>query len=302
MTRRRALAALVAWVALAGCSREVREEDVFLAWMAEGTWFTFQDADGPLFTRNRPRPGLWDATRTTFEDGVIATPAGAMAYRLARPAAGPGAGGPLFVHCGGNAFDIPNHGDLAAWTIIPYGDALLWDYPGYGGSEGAASAATLETAARAVAAAAPQFRRGPDQRIVFIGHSLGGFVCAAMAAEAPEADGMIFEASAANANVAVGGAVPWALRPFLRVTLAPELAAYDNVAALSRRRDLPVLVLSARKDRILPRRLSRDLAAELEAAGHAVRYAELPDATHFDIGFQPELAAIMADFLRGADL
>lgn len=298
MAWRLTAAAVVACALVTACSRDVREEDVFLAWMAAGTTFTVQGDDGLLFVRNRPMDGLWDASKTTFEEGTIATPVGDMGYRLARPGVAPAKDGPLFVHCGGNAFAIPNHGDLAAWTIIPHGDALLWDYPGYGLSAGEPSAAGLEAAARAVAEAAPRFRRRPDQPIVFIGHSLGGFVCGAMAAATPEADAMIFEASAANAQVAAGGAVPWGLRPFLRVTLAPELAAYDNVAALSGRRDLLVLVLAARRDRILPRSLSRDLAAELEAAGHAVTYAELPDATHFDIGFQPETPVIVAAFLK----
>ncbi|MEO0982508.1 MAG: alpha/beta hydrolase [Pseudomonadota bacterium] len=294
--RRAALSLVAALIALVGCALHVDEEDVFLPWMAEGTSFTVTDDEtGVIFERNRPAAGLFEAAELDIRDGVFDSALGPLAYRLAR---GPDPDAPLLVHCGGNSFDVPSHGDLAIWKLAPHGDALVWDYPGYGDSAGDATVADFRVAVAALAETIAGFRRTPDQRVVLWGHSLGGFVCSELAAAAPVIDAIIFEASAPSAPAASKYLAPAPLRPFVRVRLSDEIASFDNVAALSKR-PIKALVLGARKDRILPVQLSRALRTSLEDAGHAVTYFEFRDSNHFHVGFQPDLPEVVSHFLAG---
>src|SRR5262245_44651944 len=44
-------------------------------------------------------------------------------------------GEPLIVHCGGNASDTIKGGVYFTDKILPWGELIMWDYPGYGHSE-----------------------------------------------------------------------------------------------------------------------------------------------------------------------
>ena len=50
---------------------------------------------------------------------------------------------PLIVHCGGNATDRFGMGGYYSDKVLPWGEALIFDYPGYGDSTGSPSVATF---------------------------------------------------------------------------------------------------------------------------------------------------------------
>lgn len=239
------------------------------------------DESGVLIDRNRPRAGLFDEAGISFADGVLETSIGDMAWRVARQ---DDAAKPLVVNCHGNAGDIENHGDLTVWKLHEHGDVMMWDYPGYGASEGTANVSDFEAMAADLAMALPGFRRDETQKVVFWGYSFGGFICAHLAAQSGLADAVVFEASALSAEAAVKAFVPAYASLFVRPRLSDDLKGYDNSAALSGV-EAPVLVLSGLKDRVLPPRQSRDLRDGLMKAGFEVDFEAFETANHFTIAF-----------------
>lgn len=222
--------------------------------------------------------------------GFIGAGENRIAYTLVTK---PGSQRPLIVYCGGNSGDRFNAGVFYALKALPYGDVVLLDYPGYGDSPGAPTAARMAAMAPAVSAFAADL--AANRPLVFWGQSLGGFVCSNIAQLTPGADAIVLEATARRAIDIARAWRPWYLTPFVRITIADSLRAYDNAALLG---DFggPILVLGARRDDTLPVRLSRDLEAALRGAGAQVRYVEFPRAQHLDITQQPEFPAVAHSF------
>jgi pimeloyl-ACP methyl ester carboxylesterase len=213
-----------------------------------------------------------------------------LAYTLVSK---PGEDRPLIVYCGGNSGDRFNSGVFYALKALPYGDVLLFDYPGYGDSPGAPSAAALASRAPTIAAFAVQIAE--DRPLVFWGQSLGGFICSELAAATPSADGLVLEATARNA-LEVGRAWrPWFAAPFVRLSVADDVARFDVADTLSTFR-APILLLGAKRDRTLPVSLSRSLNRALRTRGARVTYVEFPRAEHLDIARQPEFPAAASSF------
>jgi hypothetical protein len=61
---------------------------------------------------------------------------------------------PLILFCGGNMFRRRVNTFSAARKLTPFGDVLMFDYPGYGETPGTADVAGFRAAGEAVAAAA----------------------------------------------------------------------------------------------------------------------------------------------------
>lgn len=210
----------------------------------------------------------------------------------------PTAGRPLIVHCAGNAGDRYNSAGPYAMKAFSWGDVLTFDYPGYGESAGAPTAASFDAAVSVVSAiAATQSERRP---LIFWGHSLGGFVCARLAAETPGTDGLVLETTARNADQVADAWTPWYASAIVRIEVAPSLAGYDSAVDAARFAG-PVLVLGARRDSVLPVRLARTLAAELTAMGAPVTYVEFPQAEHWDVPDQPDFAASITSFFASIE-
>lgn len=204
----------------------------------------------------------------------------------------PGEHRPLIVYCGGNGSDRFHSGVYFARKTLPWGDVVMFDYPGYGDSPGRASAASLERAAPDISALARELSH--DRELVFWGHSLGGFVCSRLVRETPETDGVILEATARNA-LEIGRAWrPW-YAPFVRLSVEDSLARFDVAEALGDFHG-PILLLGGGRDRVLPVRLSRSLSEALRTHGARVTYVEFPLAEHLDIARQPDFPAAASPF------
>jgi len=204
-----------------------------------------------------------------------------------------GAARALIIHCGGNAADRWSDGLVYALKALPQADVFLFDYPGYGDSDGAPSAAAFDAAGEALRFYIAQ--RFSDRTPVFWGHSLGGFVCAQWAGKSPSAAGVILETTAANVRDVADAWVPWYAKPFVRVQIDPELQPYDNAAALAGFEG-PILVIAGRKDKTLPPRLARSLASDLTAGGLDVSFVEFPDAGHANVWAAENFRVTISEF------
>ena len=190
---------------------------------------------------------------------------------------------PLILFCGGNMFRRAASGGSRADILAPFGDALMFDYPGYGDTAGLDTFANFRAVGEVVADEARRQADAEGRRLIVWGHSLGGIVCSEMAART-RADILVLETTTPGARATVEQQVGL-MRPFVRVTLAPALETVDIPAALN---GYPgkVVVLEAGKDDALPPALSRRLARALEAQGNQVDRIVFPAAGHNDVGDQ----------------
>lgn len=195
---------------------------------------------------------------------------------------------PLFVHCGGSTATRYYSGTLYALKLIALGDVLLFDYPGYGDSDGEISPDSLIATNQLIGDLANELARD-GRPVILWGHSLGGFICANMIPALASVDAIVLEASARNAESVAKASIPVITRPFVRAEISPSLQDYDNVAMLEGF-DGPILILGGRRDRTLPVQLSRELVAGLKASGNTVNYVEFRRANHISIPTDPDFA------------
>ncbi len=210
----------------------------------------------------------------------------------------PGAdAGPVILFCGGNMFRRATVGGARAEVLDDFGDAVLFDYPGYGETPGEADLATFRLAGNAVADRAKSIADAEGRLLVAWGHSLGGPVCTE-AAVRMGADALVLEATTPTARAAVDSSIGWWLKPFLRVQLDPQLASFDIVQSLA---GYPgkVIVLEAGRDETLPARLSRQIEDGLKAEGVNVTRLVFRDSTHNAISAQPDFKELIAAALAG---
>jgi uncharacterized protein len=186
-------------------------------------------------------------------------------------------GGPVAViYSGGNA-------ETAAMTVASPSwrrmmrelglSVLVWDYPGYGASEGRPSEAALRAGGRAAAA---HLRQRPDvdpDRMIAWGHSLGSFVAADLAAEGLVAGAVLQAPLSSVSEVGRDLLGPlWHLARWLPFVPRERLDVLGRVSGLR----VPVLVLHGTRDEVLSVRHGRLVAG----ASSGTRLVEVAGATH----------------------
>ncbi|MDQ2667205.1 MAG: lysophospholipase [Gemmatimonadota bacterium] len=209
------------------------------------------------------------------------------------------------VYFGGDDFIVALKGPatLRALTMAPV-NVVLVDYPGAGGSSGHPTLSATERAATAAydwAAAQPELAR---PGVVVYGHSLGSFMAAAVADVRP-VRGLVLQGSATNPtdwahHMFRPANLKWWARlayPFIRISIAPELARQDNAARLRRYRG-PLLILSGTADKVAAPAMSRALADASATPDSLRSLVFLPGAGHEDVfehpGFAPAYRAFIA--------
>lgn len=230
-----------------------------------------------------------------FDAEVLSLPysggsVGVTRVRTGRPDA------PLILFCGGNVFRRAAAAGKAAAKLAPFGDVLMFDYPGYGDTTGQTDFAAFVAAGTVVADAARAQADREGRKLIAWGHSLGGPVCA-QAAQHMRADALVLETTTPSTRAAVETMVGWA-RPFVRVNIAPNLNSIDVPAALQGYAGR-VVVLEAGRDDTLPAALSRRLALELESGDVDVRHLVFPAAGHNDVGEQRDFRSRLSAALAG---
>ena len=232
------------------------------------------------------------------QDLSFETADGSRLHGLWLPAA-PGHGPACtIVHAHGNAANLSNHLPLVAWLPARGVNVLMFDYRGYGRSEGRPSLnGVVEDVEAAVAAA----RRQPGvdtDRILLFGQSLGGATAlrAAQRSEAGTLRGLIVDSAFASYrgiadDVARQTAWLLLLSPVLRPWLPP--AAEDPVTAIGRLK-MPVWLIHGDRDGLIDIAHSERLFAAAQVPKQLLR---VPEGTHIDAltraDFQPRFLTLL---------
>lgn len=266
LTRR--AAALVLAVAVSGCaSIEVPERAFF--------WPEARLARESIVLAPNPPPAGAEVLDLAYAEGRI----GASRVRSNRTDA------PLILFCGGNMFRRASAGGSRSRALLPFGDLILFDYPGYGETAGLDSVTNFRAVGEVVSDAARAAADAEGRRLIVWGHSLGGVMCAG-AAQRARADVLVLETTTPGARATVAHQVGL-MRPFVRVRLDPALAGVEIPAELEGYAG-KVVVLEAGRDETLPPALSRALTRQLQARGHRVERLVFPEAGHNEVPAQPD--------------
>lgn len=186
---------------------------------------------------------------------------------------------PLIVYCGGQSGDRRSNGTVYAGKLLPWGEALLIDYPGYGDSSGEPTVAAM----LAFQGSLPAYidALAVDRPLILWGHSLGGPICAAVASKSTQVDAVILETTAPSFADIMDVRKPWFTPPTVQLELVEGLKTYDVPAALAGFSG-PIMVLGADKDQVFPVELERSVADKLKKRGLAVTYLEYEAADHLN--------------------
>lgn len=195
------------------------------------------------------------------------------------------------LYFGGNVFHIDRHAKVLVPRIAACPvNVVIFDYRGYGRSSGAPTIALMASDALTIFDHVnAQF---PGQVVVH-GQSLGSFVAAHVARQRP-ARALVLEATVTNVQDWAEANVPWYVRPFVTISMSPQLAALDNVAAVSAYRGRG-MVLAGGRDRITPARLGKAVYAALPGEPKTLLISD--QAGHNDILEHRDAGQAYCDFL-----
>ena len=163
---------------------------------------------------------------------------------------------------GGNGFYLVQSRAYIRSLTRPRVNVLLWDYRGYGRSEGDPGVEALRDDALAVYDHLVEERGVNRQHLILWGHSLGSFLATHVAAERP-VGGVVLENPATDAEDWVQHLIPWYVRLFLGVEVDPVLQKENNVRRVSAL-TVPLLVVAGTEDNVTDPEMARTL---YEAAG-----------------------------------
>lgn len=170
-------------------------------------------------------------------------------------------------------------------------DIVMFDYRGYGRSDGEPTTELLKSDAVDVLRFA---KAKAKNKVVLYGLSLGSFVAASVA-ERQSIDGLILEAVATNVKDLASNLVPWYAKPFVTVRVQPKLLDVDNVRALKAYTG-PLLVLAGEDDDLVPVRMQKSLWESVPTAKKVMHI--FPNQDHKGLIESKEFAEILKQFLR----
>ena len=212
-----------------------------------------------------------------FEDVTLTTSDNVRLAAWWIPAATP-RGALVFAH--GNAGNIGDRLDFTAYFRERGLSVMLFDYRGYGHSEGMPSEAGTECDIDAAITLVTGAKRVPSERLILYGESLGGAVALAAAARHRPA-ALVVASTFTSVPEMAHVHYPWAPRALVRIR-------YDSLGLVPTLR-CPVLVMHGPDDSIVPFSMGEAL---FRAAREPKRFAHLvgdhndggilvsPDAQH----------------------
>ena len=219
-----------------------------------------------IFVPGGPQSGNWNPPGLSVEDAWFQAADGTKLHgwyqRHERPRA-------VILFCHGNAGNVTDRAQVLSalknWTGA---SALVFDYRGFGRSEGRPNEAGVLADARAARTWLAQREKMPEERIVLMGESLGGAVAVDLAADGARA--LILENTFSSLPEVAARHLPWLpvrLLMHTRLDARAKIAAYHG----------PLLQSHGDPDSIVPIELGRRLfeAAEFYEISE---YAAQPDA------------------------
>ncbi len=190
------------------------------------------------------------------------------------PAKGPETGTVLFLH--GNGLNIGANASQAHRFHQLGLPVLLIDYRGYGRSEGGfPTEAKVYQDAEAAWTYLTQERQIPAQQIFVYGHSLGGAIAIDLAAQHPDAAGLIVESSFTSMREMVDYRGKFGIFP-VDLLLTQRFDSISKVKSLH----LPVLFIHGTADKLIPAQMSQALFA---ATPEPKELVLIPQAEHNDV-------------------
>lgn len=168
----------------------------------------------------------------------------------------PGARGTVLFFGGNGFYLVQSLGYIRALTRHPV-DVWMFDYRGYGKSEGTPGVVTLKRDAEAMYQTLRTQFGIPAQQIVVHGHSLGTFL-ATYVEQHHEVAGVVLENPATNVDDWVSGLAPWYIRLFVSFDIEESLRAESNLEHVQQM-TAPLLVMGGAQDNIT----SPDMAGRL---------------------------------------
>jgi hypothetical protein len=208
----------------------------------------------------------------------------------------------VVVHFHGNAANITNHIALAFWLPQNGYHTLMFDYRGYGQSQGRVTRAGTIADGRAAVAFAAQRARAAELPLFAYGQSLGGAVAIVVAAERPEVQAVVAEATFGRyRGIAARHGQGLVFFPWLAGALSHAWisSGYDPLDSVGRLAPRPLLVIAGERDEICFPELGREL---YDAAGQPKEWWLVPGASHLAIldGHLDELVRRATDFYERA--
>lgn len=203
-------------------------------------------------------------------------------------------GEPLIVYCGGNASDMINRGAYYVNKLLPWGEVVMWDYPGFGHSNGAPWASSFDDVFTNMVPWIDEQAKG--RPLVLWGHSIGGLICSRFAQKSKEVDAIVLETTALSPQRMAKDRT-WAL-PLIDVQVQGDWRTFDIPTMLA---DFtgPIMVVGAGKDQTLPVPLAREVGEALKGQNPAVTYVEYAQATHLNATLNSDFARDAATFFAG---
>jgi pimeloyl-ACP methyl ester carboxylesterase len=188
---------------------------------------------------------------------------------------------------GGNGFYLVQSRSYLRALTRPSANALLWDYRGYGRSDGEPGVDALRHDALAVYDHLVEEEGVSPNRLLVWGHSLGSFLATHVAAERSVA-GVVLENPATNVDDWVDHLIPWYVRLFLGVDVDSKLRGENNVERV-RALDAPLLVVAGEEDNVTDPAMARRLH---ETAGSADKQLiVVEEGGHNDLHDDPAVRA-----------
>ncbi|HEY9096722.1 MAG TPA: alpha/beta fold hydrolase [Hydrogenophaga sp.] len=173
------------------------------------------------------------------------------------------------LYFGGNGEDVSSSlADLGRW--FPAHSVYAMHYRGYGLSSGEPTEAALHADAQVLW----ERVRGTHDRITVMGRSLGSGVAVRLASAQPGVARLVLVTPYDSLTAVAADAYPWVpVRLLLKdrfesVAWAPQLA-------------MPITVISASDDRVIPRRHTQTLVDHMPR--HQLRWVEIAGAGHNDL-------------------
>ena len=222
-----------------------------------------------IFAPTQYPKGNWNPPNLVFEDAWFSAADGTRLHGWYLPHERPRA---VVLYCHGNA------GNLSDWTDVlqilhdRVGVAIMiFDYRGFGRSQGTPSEAGVLSDARAARAWLANRAGIQQNEIVLLGRSLGGAVAVDLAA-ADGAPALVLESTFTSLPD-----VGHSLFPLLPVRTLMQ-SQFNSLAKISRYRG-PLLQSHGNADRLIPYEIGRRL---FDAANQPKRFVTLPGRNHND--------------------
>jgi fermentation-respiration switch protein FrsA (DUF1100 family) len=190
-----------------------------------------------------------------YEEVEFETTDGVRLHGWFLPARAPRRGSILFLH--GNAQNISTHIASVAWLPAEGFDVLLFDYRGYGESEGSPSLAGLHLDFEAALQALLARSEIERDRVVVFGQSLGASLAITALAASPwrqEVRALIIEGAFTSYRALAQEKLAafwltWPLQAPLALTIDDRYRPIDGIGELA---PLPLLIVHGEADRVVP--------------------------------------------------